>query len=71
MIDVKDLLRDPDKYRAALSNRGMDPARIDEIVQLHEQLKHARHKAEMERAQRNRRSREFARLKHQKAIQAI
>jgi seryl-tRNA synthetase len=38
MIDVKDLLKDPEKYKRNMRERNLDPSLIDEIVDLKKRL---------------------------------
>jgi seryl-tRNA synthetase len=38
MIDVKDLLKDPEKYKRNMKERNLDPSLIDEIVDLKKRL---------------------------------
>jgi seryl-tRNA synthetase len=38
MIDVKDLLKDPEKYKRNMRERNLDPSLIDEIVDLKKKL---------------------------------
>jgi seryl-tRNA synthetase len=38
MIDVKDLLKDPEKYKKNMKERNLDPSLIDEIVDLKKML---------------------------------
>jgi seryl-tRNA synthetase len=38
MIDIKDLLKDPEKYKRNMKERNLDPSLIDEIVDLKKRL---------------------------------
>lgn len=67
MIDIKQLIANPEKFKQAMLNRGYDAAVVDTLIELHNQSKEAKQKLEFIRAERNRISKQMAKTKSQKA----
>lgn len=53
MNDLKDIRKDPEKYRQMMTNRGKDPAEIDELLELDEEARLAKTIAQNSQSQAN------------------
>jgi seryl-tRNA synthetase len=46
MINLKDLLKDPEKYKTAMANKGYDPIMVDKVIGAHDAFKNVETKVE-------------------------
>jgi seryl-tRNA synthetase len=66
MLDLKAVVADPQRFKAALSNRGADPTEIDRALAVNEERKKLITKSEGLKAQQNKMNLEIASLKKSK-----